>query len=101
VRFPDDQAVSFGYPLVSCGDAGLPKLRKFWVGAPAPCGPSIEEQSGSAYWMPYGCHGRPQWKLPPRYSNVIQCMWPSTRPPTFPNGRFVAGVPVAFRSASG
>ena len=28
---------------------------------------TIDEQSGSAYGMPYGCHGRPQWKRPPRY----------------------------------
>src|SRR4051812_32062139 len=52
--------------------------------------------------MPYGCHGRPQWNLPPRYSNVIQCMWPSTRPPTRPNDVLpFAGVPVASSEASG
>ena len=31
-------------------------------------------------------HGLPQWNCPPKYSNVIQCMWPSTSPPTRPNG---------------
>src|SRR3954469_12567759 len=52
--------------------------------------------------MPYGCQGCPQWKFPPKYSNVIQCMWPSTRPPTFEyESGLTRGVPVAFSSASG
>ena len=52
--------------------------------------------------MPYGDQGRPQWKLPPMYSNVIQCMWPSRKPPTSPNGSApLDGVPVALSSASG
>ena len=67
-----------------------------------PPGPSIDAQSGSADAIPYACHGRPQWKLPPKYSNVIQCMWPSTSPPTRPYGSApFDGVPAAFRSASG
>ena len=77
-------------------------MRKFWNGAADPAGPSIDAQSGSAEAIPYGCHGRPQWNRPPMYSNVIQCMWPSTSPPTGPND--VAprdGVPVALKPASG
>src|SRR3954447_1860250 len=51
--------------------------------------------------MPYGSHGLPQWKLPPKYSNVIQCMWPSTRPPTFEyESGLLRGEPVASSSAS-
>ncbi len=60
------------------------------------------EQSGSAAGIPYGDHGRPQWKLPPRYSKFIQCMWPSSRPLTSPyevSPRL--GVPLTFSSASG
>src|SRR6186997_3395975 len=52
--------------------------------------------------MPYGCHGWPQWKLPPKYSNVIQCMCPSTTPPTLEyESGLTRGLPVAFSSASG
>src|SRR3954471_5334579 len=52
--------------------------------------------------MPYGCHGRPQWNSPPKYWNVIQCMWPSTIPPTFPKEvEERLGFPLAFNAASG
>ena len=91
-----------GQPTVSWGAVGAPKLSVFWNGAAEPCGPSMLAQSGSATVMPYGDHGRPQWKLPPKYSKVIQCMCPSMNPPTCPNGSApFDGVPVASSSASG
>ena len=52
--------------------------------------------------MPYLSHGFPQWKSPPMYSKVIQCIWPSTMPATLPYSvGFGPGVPVALSSASG
>ena len=52
--------------------------------------------------MPNASHGLPQWKRPPKYSYVIQCMWPSIAPPTRPNSVApLVGVPVAFSGASG
>src|SRR2546421_369938 len=60
------------------------------------------EQSGRAAGIPYGSQGRPEWKLPPRYSKFTQCMWPSISPRTSPYGTSpLLGVPLTFSSASG
>jgi hypothetical protein len=48
VRLSLLHSVSFGQPVVSWAAPGLPKLRKFWIGAALPCGPSTSLQSGRA-----------------------------------------------------
>ena len=70
--------------------------------AAQPLPSSWSAQSRSAYGAPYLCHGRPQCAFPPRNSNAIPCMWPSSRPFTSPyGGEPVAGLPCTLSWASG
>ena len=56
----------------------------------------------SATVTPYGLHGRPQWKRPPRNSKAPRWMWSSRKPRTRAVGLGpLNGVPVTFTSTSG